>query len=858
MLVLVSIKYGRVLFECEGLAGKDGEKMRWENFGYLVPAAATALLLLVLLARLTPQLAKPSKHRTPAELMALLVVTALGLAVIYWNFYTSKTFFVYNIGDAGSDTTEQYFPFYLWLVDSVRNRSLSFWTWEFELGVPVQTFQSWLFDPFNLIVVPTTLLLGDAKLSVALTVSQSAKIALSAVLFDHLLTRYCETPLARLLGSVLYAFSGHTIMWGQHYWFGAALPLFAATILVFELFLEQPRPASFIRATAVVALELVWSAYVSYMILLATAIYLLFRIPLHLDRAGLVSYLGKVTMLFLPVVCGVLVAGASWVPYAVFLMHETARITGPSPIGVRLLQGLLSFVKPDWIPALLSRMVGTGLLTTGMESSASFVPSAEGTGFVAAFGYEFPVMGYSAVVFLLLAQYYHWLIVDGDARTRRLALGATAVVLLYCVHRLLPSVFNMMVGVQYRSSFVLALPVCAAMAVGFEKRVLEGTVAKAPLLISALGTLGVLTWSLVHTLNGRLVCLFYLLAAVASVVVLFLVGGQQYRCQLVSLLIACAFSSLVVDGLFVTSCRRMVEPDGVPHATGQLESSSVVRAITGLREQDDSFYRLDKTFPAWVPLNDSLLQHYAGASAYNSCPDADVDRFYHQLWEEAISGWAVCSQGFYNSPDHPEIASLLNLKYVLSLEELDWDWLTPVDRVDDLFVYENAGSPSLATLRRAVVSESAADALDSAAARRELLKDYVIVPDDVAASWEGEGTGDGAQTPAVFHAEGTMRIAGTIDAAERSVVCLSIPHTGTWTIRVDGEEVPTFRADYGFYGFVVERGAHQVEASYLPGGVAVGVDLSLVGIVGTAVCANATRRRNRGGHLATAASHPEG
>jgi uncharacterized membrane protein YfhO len=841
--------------------------MRWSNFFYLIPALLIALPLLLLLARMVPALSKPSKRRTRAEVALIVLLVAFGLVVIYGNFYVSKTYFVFGISDVGSDTYVQYYPFYLWLVDSVREGSLRLWTWNFEMGVNLQTFQSWLFDPFNLIVVPLTLLLGDAKLSLALAVAQSAKILLAALLFDHLLTRFCETPLARLLGSLLYAFSGFAIMWGQHYWFGAALPLFTATLLVFELYLERPGAASFVRVAAVVALQLAWSAYVSFMILLGAAIYLLFRIPAHLERPSVAAYLRSVVMLFVPVVAGLLVSAVSWLPYANFLMNETARINSSSSESLSLAQRTVAklgaFVHADWVPAILSRMVGTSLLTTGADTSPSLLPSSANSGFVAGFPYEFILLGYSCGVFVLLSQFFHWLFAEIRGATRVLVLGATAVVCLYCFHEFLPSAFNLMVGTQYRSSFVLATPFCIAMALGFEKRVLPGKTAKAPLVVALVLTGGVLLWSLLNTLNGRLVCVFYLAALLCLGGAILLAERRlSWQPLLMSLVVALTFASSVVDGLFATNCRGLVEPGDLPHVGTPLEETATSRALAYLAEHDDTLFRVDKTYVDWW-FNDSLIQHYASVSAYNSAPDADVDRFYHQLWEESIFGSGVYSQAYSLDADRPQIASLLGIKYVLSREPLDYAWLAPVTVVgtqaDSVYVYENTASPSLATLRERVVSEAEADALADSAARRELLDGAVIVPDEVASALEGQladagegvtptseasaapSSADAVPSP-TFYADSESALHGSLQAQARSVVCLAIPHTGSWHVLVDGEEVETFRANYGFSGFVVEAGAHEVTAFYQLDGLMPGCICSGVGLVFVVACAILARR----------------
>ena len=823
--------------------------MRWANFLYLLPALFAAVVLLAVTIRLTPRLSRPSSSRTKEELLLLATLSLFGLVVIYWNFYISKTYFVYNVGDVGSDTTEQYYPFYLWLIDSVRNGTLASWTFDYELGVSIQTFQTWLFDPFNLIVVPLGLLLGNAKLSVALTISQSIKVLLSAFLFDHLLTRYCETPLARLLGSLLYSFSGFMILYGQHYWIGGIFPLFTATILAFELYQEAPSVRSFLLAVAIVALQLTWSAYVSFMILLATAIYLLLRIPVR--TSSFVGFLKTVALMFLPVICGFLLSCVSCIPYATFLMGETARTANASPLTERLLTKLGMFVHLDWIPAIFSRMVGSGLINTGAITSTPTVSSTSDIGFVGSFPYEFILLGYSGGVFMLLSQFYHWVIAECKRKEQLLVLAASAVVAFYCFNEFLPSVFTMMVRTQYRSCFALALPFCIAMTIGFEYGIVKGHLAKAPFVATALLTLVVIVWSLANTLNGRLVCLYYLAATLACVILALYANRLNIdKAASMAILVAAMFSMSVVDGLFTTNCRMHVEPWGLPYTPESGEETFSDEALRYLKENDDTFYRVDKDFSNWCPLNDSLIQHYASVSAYNSSPDADVDAFYHKLWKEAISTWAVYSQGFRNDPGHPELMSLLDVKYVMTLQQRNDDWLEPVTQIGDVYVYKNLANPSLLTLRSNTVSETEADLLPDSAARRSLLAQAVIVPDSIAASWTSTGAQQEESQPATFWKDDQTHLHGVVEASAPSVACLSIPYTGTWDILVDGKAVETFRANYGFYGFVLDAGSHTIEASYHFDGFGLGLTLTCVGAALTLLCCFGLHRYARSERLA--------
>ena len=188
----------------------------------------------------------------------------------------------------------------------------------------------------------------------------------------------------------------------------------------------------------------------------------------------------------------------------------------------------------------------------------------------------------------------------------------------------------------------------------------------------------------------------------------------------------------------------------------------------------------------------------------------------------------------------PAVLNLLGVRYVLSRDALDLPWMELVDERDGVLTYEVAASDSFLTVRGTVVSESEADALPTAGERRALLSDAVIVPDSVAESYAGKLGGSGASTSVAQ--TGAGELSGTVSADGAVVACLPVPHTGTWHVYVDGEEVETFRADYGFVGFVVESGEHEFTAAYRTEGAATGAMLTIAGVAVTGVCAVVVRR----------------
>ena len=826
----------------------EEHSLNWADYIYLLPVSAASLLLASLAPRALGRDGDRPRRRDARELALLCCGLALGVALVYGAMLAGRRLFAFGPGDAGTDTIDQYIPFYLNLIGRVREGSFLSFNFDYGLGTSVTSFQSWLFDPFNLALVPLGLALGEERLALVLVVVQTLKVFCVGLLFDHLLVGFCDSRLARVVGSLLYAFSGYLILWGQHYWLGSTFVIFTALVLVLELLMQERTSVRLLLVSVVVAVAVGWSAYTAFMSLVAAALYVLLRLPFHLRGSGVVPYLAALAWVAAPVACGLLLSGALFLPYALFLVNETGRVTGGTPLPARLAASFAPILK-NWVPYLLSRFVGSGLVNTGAVGFTPEVADLASTNFQRGFAYEFPVLGYSAGCLMLLSQFFSWLYREGSRRERALCTAAALLVVFYLFDQFLPTLLNAMAYVNYRSSFVLALPVCLAMSMALERRVMAGRVSIPPLLASAALTLLVVLWSLAHTLNGRLVCLLFAAATLAIAWALWMMGrrgwsraGRLAQAALVTALLA----SSMGDAFFVTNVRGTL---GIGDMPGQRSRDyDTVAALQELRETDRGFWRVDKLYADWTPYNDSLAQSYPSATTYNSTIDSDLREFLDRLWPEAYNQGGAMEYSLRNAPDSSGVAGLLDVRYVLSKEPLDAPWASLRTRVGSVYVYENAEARSLGTLRQRVVGESEANALSGAKERRALLEDGMIVPDEVAATEPGRRL---AQTSPngraagfgdfVRNADGSLEASASADAD--AVACVAVPHADGWRVLVDGNEVESFRADYGFVGFFLPEGEHHVQLSFTPAGLGAGCAMSLAGAVACLVLCLVGRRR---------------
>ena len=75
------------------------------------------------------------------------------------------------------------------------------------------------------------------------------------------------------------------------------------------------------------------------------------------------------------------------------------------------------------------------------------------------------------------------------------------------------------------------------------------------------------------------------------------------------------------------------------------------------------------------------------------------------------------------------------------------------------------------------------------------------------------------------------RVVGKIAPKEEGILLMTVPYDPNWTVRLNGEEVPAFRADNGFLGCRTEAGEQTFEMIYHAPGRSIGMGLTVTGIL---------------------------
>ena len=813
--------------------------MHLRSYLYLIVVIPAALVIVYLAYRNADALTRESRRRTKLELFFTCAILLVGVTAILRNqiMGVGKTTLAFK--GSAADTYDQYIPYYLTLIHDIRKGSLPLWFGNFGLGTSVISNQSVTFDPFNLVLIPLCLVFGDGFLSRAIAITFACRALVSGLLFSHLLVRYCKTPLARIFGATTYGLGGYLFTEGQHYFLGTAWVFLPFVLIALEWLMDSQNGRSFALACAATMSLVCFSPYIAFMILMFVPFYVALRL-IVVTKGGLKEYLKRLSLCALAVLSGVLLAGVVLVSVALFLVRETARVTGEQSMAARdPLKMMTTFLSRHETMLLLSRMLGNGLVSCGTN-----------------YGYlgglnelEFFQGGLSCLVFVLLGQFAHWTITEATGRQKVAVCLGSLVVTFYCLNYFLPSFITTFRYPTYRGSlFADALIICA-LATAVEKRLIGRNPAPVPLALSLMLTAAVLGWSAVHTVNALPNCIYCGLALIAAAVLLLAQLRKPQGTHVAAagsttavLLCAVAVSSVVADSFFTISLYpRNVSPRQFPLSEKSDVGEESREALDYLEENDPGFYRIERSFHTWTRWNDGLILGYGGVSAYNSSEDGDISLFFQQLWPEAItkqtanfSCYAVANnEGLLNAPSAPQMMALTGVRYLIAGQPLDYAWAQPVTQTEHgAYVYRIAYQDiAIAPLyvRNGTVSESEANGL-SLDERRQLLDSSLIVDDEAIGDLPSLGEASPTyQTELSEHADGSIE--GTLQSSDDAYACLAVPSTSDWIVRVDGTEVPTFRVNYCFVGFRISSGSHTISACYRPAGIGTGAILSGAGLL---------------------------
>lgn len=784
----------------------------------------------------------------------LFLLLSASCSFIFRDYLYGNDLMIFN--DIGSDTWQQYIMNYTSIVNHLRDGSFSLW--DFNNGLGINQFNFNLFDPFLMLLYGVGVVLGPAHMLLYINVIQILKIMVAAFAFYWFLSQFSFSVPSKMITSYAYALNGFLLVWGQHYQFGTVVIYFPLMLLFCEKFIQKKKGKALFPV--MVFLCGIYSVYFTYMCLAATGLYLLFRI-LMLDGLTWKERIQRFLLGCAEMIMGVGMSLVVFLPMAEVLLNVSSRLESDGT-------GLLDFLRQCFTP--YSRKFYLSMLKRMFSSNLqNGYGLAKGPQQYVMNYYEDPVLFCSTLAVFLNVQFLAVLRkADMTKRAKRVLYGVAALILVGTALPVGGTVFNYFTLPTQRYTFVLMTVFLLLMAWMWDY-MRKGGKLNLVLILAVTALMGWAYWCgyeqagfqeyrtniLILTVTGILtaVCLTLLcflkdtqirnviLGVMGVVLVVNVVseGGTNYQNRVTMK------KTDVPSEVMVQETQRYEEmrtsDDKEIKYRAEIEKPQdffremyrvdLADCLNYLKENDPTFYRVEKDYISGTVSMDSSGQGYRGISTYNSVMNGNVKEFVETCYPELFFA-DHNHYTFWNNVDDNWLAAFLGVKYILSGNgEPDETKYKLLDQVGSLYIHENVLDAQTAHFYTQDISEESLKELCTEENREELLGEAIALEDgtEIGDASESQTLKSEEQETAEQNSSVTLDapqkdsvVTGSVHAEADGYALFMIPYEKGWSLTIDGEKAELLRGDIGFLACEVPEGDHTILLTFEAPGLKAG------------------------------------
>ena len=784
----------------------------------------------------------------------LFLLLSASCSFIFRDYLYGNDLMIFN--DIGSDTWQQYIMNYTSIVNHLRDGSFSLW--DFNNGLGINQFNFNLFDPFLMLLYGVGVVLGPAHMLLYINVIQILKIMVAAFAFYWFLSQFSFSVLSKMITSYAYALNGFLLVWGQHYQFGTVVIYFPLMLLFCEKFIQKKKGKALLPV--MVFLCGIYSVYFTYMCLAATGLYLLFRI-LMLDGLTWKERIQRFLLGCAEMIMGVGMSLVVFLPMAEVLLDVSSRLESDGT-------GLLDFLRQCFTP--YSRKFYLSMLKRMFSSNLqNGYGLAKGPQQYVMNYYEDPVLFCSTLAVFLNVQFLAVLRkADMTKRAKRVLYGVAALILVGTALPVGGTVFNYFTLPTQRYTFVLMTVFLLLMAWMWDY-MRKGGKLNLVLILAVTALMGWAYWCgyeqagfqeyrtniLILTVTGILtaVCLTLLcflkdtqirnviLGVMGVVLVVNVVseGGTNYQNRVTMKKTDVPAEVMVQETQRYEEMRTSDDKEIKYRAEiekpqdffREMYRVDLADCLNYLKENDPTFYRVEKDYISGTVSMDSSGQGYRGISTYNSVMNGNVKEFVETCYPELFFA-DHNHYTFWNNVDDNWLAAFLGVKYILSGNgEPDETKYKLLDQVGSLYIHENVLDAQTAHFYTQDISEESLKELCTEENREELLGEAIALEDgtEIGDASEIQTLKSEEQETAEQNSYVTLDapqkdsvVTGSVHAEADGYALFMIPYEKGWSLTIDGEKAELLRGDIGFLACEVPEGDHTILLTFEAPGLKAG------------------------------------
>ena len=784
----------------------------------------------------------------------LFLLLSASCSFIFRDYLYGNDLMIFN--DIGSDTWQQYIMNYTSIVNHLRDGSFSLW--DFNNGLGINQFNFNLFDPFLMLLYGVGVVLGPAHMLLYINVIQILKIMVAAFAFYWFLSQFSFSVPSKMITSYAYALNGFLLVWGQHYQFGTVVIYFPLMLLFCEKFIQKKKGKALFPV--MVFLCGIYSVYFTYMCLAATGLYLLFRI-LMLDGLTWKERIQRFLLGCAEMIMGVGMSLVVFLPMAEVLLDVSSRLESDGT-------GLLDFLRQCFTP--YSRKFYLSMLKRMFSSNLqNGYGLAKGPQQYVMNYYEDPVLFCSTLAVFLNVQFLAVLRkADMTKRAKRVLYGVAALILVGTALPVGGTVFNYFTLPTQRYTFVLMTVFLLLMAWMWDY-MRKGGKLNLVLILAVTALMGWAYWCgyeqagfqeyrtniLILTVTGILtaVCLTLLcflkdtqirnviLGVMGVVLVVNVVseGGTNYQNRVTMKKTDVPAEVMVQETQRYEEMRTSDDKEIKYRAEiekpqdffREMYRVDLADCLNYLKENDPTFYRVEKDYISGTVSMDSSGQGYRGISTYNSVMNGNVKEFVETCYPELFFA-DHNHYTFWNNVDDNWLAAFLGVKYILSGNgEPDETKYKLLDQVGSLYIHENVLDAQTAHFYTQDISEESLKELCTEENREELLGEAIALEDgtEIGDASEIQTLKSEEQETAEQNSSVTLDapqkdsvVTGSVHAEADGYALFMIPYEKGRSLTIDGEKAELLRGDIGFLACEVPEGDHTILLTFEAPGLKAG------------------------------------
>lgn len=743
------------------------------------------------------------------------LILIISLIFIFKDFIIGKLYYMYI--DAGSDTVDQYYPYYINEVLGIKHEIFSIWNFNYGLGTSILNMNAWTFDIFSILLVLAGAITGAGKVQYLLVWMQILKIVIIYILSKKYMSYFLKNKLSICLASYLSAMNGYIFLWGQHYFLGTSYFYMLVMLCTIEYFLSEKNKKSMVYLALTTASLLIFSYYVAYMILLVSAIYFIFRyiyINKELKIKETCKNFGKC---FYSVITGLLLSGIIFVPSCYYIITSSSRLSsGGESIITKIWQSFANSFNLEYINLRLSRLMSNNLLFINDDlnlQTASY--------------YEWPQLFCTVFIFFFLIQ---WIIQDfkrSRSKKEYIFLGLKLIALYFLIFNGTTGlILNAFVKVSYRYTYVVLPFLALIVGIVWERVINKNKINIFGLIISTILSFYVWENSINQLVSGnQQIISTTLIFLIIGYIFLFFINKKNKYSNIFKYMFLCMIIiTTCYDNSITTKYRKIENSEGFSLTWNKSElTNDTGKAINWIKENDDSFYRIEKNYINFSVLGDSFIEQNSSINWYNSTIDPDIDAFYKNIYPNSNIANHYKMFSLANEADLQALY-LTNSKYILSKEIIDKEGIKEINKIGEVYIYKNATTNSIAKWYNKTISEDEYMQLTDEEKSKKLYE-YAILNVDI------DIDSNSSANVSEFNLVRQTEVAGNVSADSTGLLMLAIPNEEGWNAYIDGHLVDTYKVDYGFIGIIVPEGEHEIEFKYTTPKMKEGIILSIIGLI---------------------------